>query len=556
MRQLEYTTEKTSVEQAYMLPFLEAKNHNLLREQDVRPSSKFAQRSLVQSRYYVKFGDRNAVKPHIVAICQRLLIPDEAISLIQEELGGFEVSHLGAANDGGQLTYKLYFSRVGTGNGSLKPNVGLVAIGWKPRSDSFVVKEYEVVYPSGPDEIRQLVRESIFSASDKAEDAAAKKHLLEECFAIFEKGGLGSRIFKVTERDSARISYDMWLPTANVVTVADVQQQIDAIAAAFDLPEDEYLPWYRDAAHDRLINLALGIDGQGEPFFTFYHGRKSKPPAYVHSSGRKDAGAASFVYTLGALGYDYGSETRRDSFAQQIGTAGKPVTTEQLLAYIESHPYEASSLIWTLTLDGTAVYALQPAGAFAHVAYAQLSNFLNRQMDGTIEWLSIPGIVAGKARLLNGHEVPVIVPELRGMQGWSIPALSAAVLGPVPSDEQELTLFEQKQAGVTNFLTRVSYELRNLGRTSQARAMNFAATRALQIGQVFAQAAQDNMELDSIEAVPSPICRPRSDCWDVKLTFFDPANRMSRARKVYRLTVDVSDVVPVTAGAVRSWSIY
>ncbi len=68
--------------------------------------------------------------------------------------------------------------------------------------------------------------------------------------------------------------------------------------------------------------------------------------------------------------------------------------------------------------------------------------------------------------------------------------------------------------------------------------------------------ATDTLELDGIDVEVSPICRPGSECWDVKLTFFDPARRLERARRVYRFTVDVSDVVPVTVGTVRAWSVY
>ena len=46
----------------------------------------------------------------------------------------------------------------------------------------------------------------------------------------------------------------------------------------------------------------------------------------------------------------------------------------------------------------------------------------------------------------------------------------------------------------------------------------------------------------------APICRPDSDCWDVQLLMFDPENER-RASRVYRYTVDVSDVLPVTVGA-------
>ena len=46
-----------------------------------------------------------------------------------------------------------------------------------------------------------------------------------------------------------------------------------------------------------------------------------------------------------------------------------------------------------------------------------------------------------------------------------------------------------------------------------------------------------------------------SDCWDIKLIFFNPEDQLKVARRVYRYTVDVSDVVPVLVGRVREWSI-
>jgi hypothetical protein len=55
------------------------------------------------------------------------------------------------------------------------------------------------------------------------------------------------------------------------------------------------------------------------------------------------------------------------------------------------------------------------------------------------------------------------------------------------------------------------------------------------------------------EVVKSPIGRPDSDCYDVKLRFVDPEN-LQRSRTVKRFTIDVSDVMPVTIGQMRSWS--
>ena len=104
-----------------------------------------------------------------------------------------------------------------------------------------------------------------------------------------------------------------------------------------------------------------------------------------------------------------------------------------------------------------------------------------------------------------------------------------------------------------NFLSRIYHEVRNLGLTPQHRALNFAATNAFAVGEIYAAAVRDNMELDRVEAVPSPVGRPGSDCWDVEVYFFYPERQPRRCERVYRFTVDVSDTVPVTVGAMRSW---
>ncbi len=96
--------------------------------------------------------------------------------------------------------------------------------------------------------------------------------------------------------------------------------------------------------------------------------------------------------------------------------------------------------------------------------------------------------------------------------------------------------------------------MRNLGQTSRDRALNFAATNAFQAVSVFSSAIADGRELDTIQVEKSPYCRLNSDCWDVKLKFFDPENSR-RARKVFRFTVDVADWIPVTLGKVKSWSV-
>lgn len=199
---------------------------------------------------------------------------------------------------------------------------------------------------------------------------------------------------------------------------------------------------------------------------------------------------------------------------------------------------------------------IKPPGRPVVMTYERLREFLDGQTTAGVERVSIPGIITGSGRLFSGQVVPLIVPELRGMSSWSTSALIRAVLGAPPSAKEKRAQYEQQRDDLRNFLERVYYELRNLGRSSPQRAMNFAASNVFQVGDVFRDAASAKLMLNRIGAEPSPVCRPESDCWDVKLTFFDPANRLTIARKVYRLTVDVSDVVPVTVGTVRSWAVY
>jgi cyanobactin maturation PatA/PatG family protease len=263
----------------------------------------------------------------------------------------------------------------------------------------------------------------------------------------------------------------------------------------------------------------------------------------------------ALVYALGQLSYDYGSEARLDSFVQQgLSNPHHPLA---VLEYLEERPGHAAALTWTLVQDTTPVYAIHPMGAFAAETYATLREFLASQLNEQgVERVSLPGWTKGSTTLMNGHTVPNLVPEQRGMYSWSTSALVEAVIGEAPKAKAEKAAYAEKARDVANFLQRIYHEIRNLGASPQERAVNYAATNAFQINDVYQQALKDSMKLDSIDVERSPICRPESDCWDVKLTFFNPAKRQEQARVVYRFTVDVSDIVPVTVGEVRSWDIY
>ncbi|WP_323374635.1 cyanobactin maturation protease PatG family protein [Nostoc commune] len=273
-----------------------------------------------------------------------------------------------------------------------------------------------------------------------------------------------------------------------------------------------------------------------------------------------DSKSGSLVYAMGTIGYDFGSEARKDSLVQDGRLAQEdswnPLDPRQLLANFEAQPWESGSIIWTLNQEATPVYAIQPAGPYAPKGYEMLRQFLSEQLDEGVERVSIPGISIGSIKLQSGITVPRIVPTIRGMYSWSTTALIRSVLGEPPADNAARQDYEDRAEGIQNFLDRIYYELRNLGKTPQERAINYAATNAFQLAQVFQQAANENMQLDTIEVEKSPLCRPESECWDVKLAFFDPERQNQRARKVYRFTVDVSDEVPVTIGRLRSWSMF
>jgi cyanobactin maturation PatA/PatG family protease len=262
------------------------------------------------------------------------------------------------------------------------------------------------------------------------------------------------------------------------------------------------------------------------------------------------------VFALGQLGFDYGTEARRDSIRQHMSGTADPHDANQLLAYLERNPSDAASIIWTLSLDATPIYAIEPHGAFASDTYKLLRQFLREQLGEAVERVSIPGHVSGSARLFNGQVVPVIHPEPRGLFNWTTAALVEAVAGkPLPADAKQTAkeAYNKNRQSVENFLRRIYDELRNLGATPQERALNYSATNALLVENVFRDAIKEQMDLDTIAVERSPICRPESDCWDVKLTFFDPEKIFQRGRKMYRFAVDVSDVVPVMVGPVRSW---
>jgi len=291
----------------------------------------------------------------------------------------------------------------------------------------------------------------------------------------------------------------------------------------------------------------------------------AQPSAVTPSSaGSDDHG---LVYVLGSLNYDFGTEARRDAFKQLMAPAvfdgiavpANPYDPRQMVHHLNQNPSEAQSLIWTVDLELTPLYAVEATGPYAADVYALIrqlfaGQFVGREADEFIERVSLPGRLTGeKVRLFSGQVVPLVrIDSTRGLFGWRSNLLVRAAAEFVGHGKHD---FDAEGVGraLVGFLDKVYYEYRNLGVLSKDRALNFAATNAFQAAVAFADALAEGMSLDMIDVEPSPYARADADAWDVKLKFFDPEN-LRRARRVYRFTVDVSETMPVTLGEVRSWS--
>ncbi len=94
-----------------------------------------------------------------------------------------------------------------------------------------------------------------------------------------------------------------------------------------------------------------------------------------------------------------------------------PYDARQMADYLEQNPSEAKSLIWTLNLELTPIYAIEPVGAFGRDVYGLLQEFLAGQVEAEdsedyVERVSIPGVLSGKTvKLFSGQVVPVIEPH-------------------------------------------------------------------------------------------------------------------------------------------------
>jgi cyanobactin maturation PatA/PatG family protease len=281
-----------------------------------------------------------------------------------------------------------------------------------------------------------------------------------------------------------------------------------------------------------------------------------------------------YVYALGAIGFDFATEARRDTFRQLMpdverpfGEEGAPIFVApnpydvfQLVDYLESRPSESTKLIWTVNLDLTPIYAVEAEMGYPEDVYAPLRQALRRgalpnDNDEFISRVSIPGVLTDRTvQLFSGQRVPVVKAQPRGLYMWQEPDLVKGVVDALRRDITDLNVERVSQL-IRIFLDKVYYECRNLGQSPPDRAINFAATNAYQFaagiangilsGKLVPGSEEELYTLDAIDVSKSPYCRMDSDCWDVRIVWFNPENDR-RAKSVYQYTIDVSDELPVS----------
>jgi hypothetical protein len=318
-----------------------------------------------------------------------------------------------------------------------------------------------------------------------------------------------------------------------------------------------------------------------------------------------------YVFAIGAIGWDFGTEARRDGFIQQMDVQPSasghvlppnPYDPNQLSMYLTENPWVSDKIIWTCNLEGrTPIYALEaeipfgmtwggtrppkekpdpnevpfyPPVSVVHKTFrdAIVGQTLRPDDQNYVARVSVPGTLTKRTvRLFSGQTVPVVVVHAQGLYTWNEALLVDSLIKHVTEDRDSRRLAPVNETMVRTlvhaFLDKVYYQFRNLGQSGPDRALNYAATNAFELTQALANGflsgrlvprSSDEPEplyaLDDITVVKSRFQRPDSESYDVTLTFMDPENDR-QARVAYLITVDVSGEMPVSLDSPRQFII-
>ncbi|HYW55308.1 MAG TPA: hypothetical protein VFF00_07220 [Candidatus Elarobacter sp.] len=596
---------------AYRLPFeLAGRTSGKIR--CIIPSAKLSAGALETNRYYVDFTTLESAHAErdLSLLLDGLQLAGAARAAFDEEYARFRhLRFIGVGPSRGRMTYRLY---VGFPDNFVASEYIAASIDWVPGESEYVHKRYDDLESVSRSRKLALIRESL-GVTDGAGRSAAER-VANAVIAIVDKaqGDLGVVLVHELSglRRSVAFNYHRVAYTANDDLAAEIGELIDV----FGIAPERAAAWRRATDALRVTDVSTGTGWDGAPFVTFYHGLLREPPPYrdspdelstasedimdtpaiagpVDALGHPALGAnpavtpshtcagcagsatpcagcaghepeppkpqprpftAQFVYALGALGYEFPNDARRESFLQQGLRA--PDDPAQLLAFLEQNPWAAEDLYWTLRLGAVPIYAIRPFGAYAAETYQRLRRYLADQVAKKSLHVSVPGWMGSTAVLSNGMRVPVVTPDLRGLYNWTDDQLVGALHDPAADEPQPPPDSWRDQ--LRNLLSRIYYELRNTGVSGADRALNYAATNAFMLQDMFIDVARHALVFDRLSVGPSPFCAPGGECYDVVFEFFDPMHRTETAKTVYRYTIDVSDVLPVLVDQPRHWAQY
>ena len=312
----------------------------------------------------------------------------------------------------------------------------------------------------------------------------------------------------------------------------------------------------------------------------------------------------SMAFPIGQVSYEFPDELTRDSFARAMGSRlspgdGRPEDVESLVAYLDDNPAEARRLRWLVSINGERRFAATPVGAFASQIYDMLAALVLGEARGDISVSSLPGWTTETTlTLMDGTVVRELrMNSLRGVYGWngaqiarqsaeavhrdalagqvgrmtdrSQPGETTAIIAGDGTENAVLGLSESPVVSwprlreapsdavvhaIDEFLHQIYFRDRQEPEISRDRAVNFAATNGYQVAAAFMDAMGDGFEYAQYRTEYSPFARVSGLCWDVIVQFVDPSEDQ-RAMREYRLTVDIADVMPVTVGRLRRWSV-
>lgn len=319
---------------------------------------------------------------------------------------------------------------------------------------------------------------------------------------------------------------------------------------------------------------------------------------------------SDLLYVIADLTYNLMSDARREAFKQQMAADGGAATGEkpnpydprQMVKHLRNRPAEAAELTWTLDLELTPIYAIEPVGEHRHEVYAQLVNILEGQIlaeqlreerreqrerderarleqesstdtfasvakglsSVAQEALKVPAKVVdallGEPKAGSGHAIERVTvagtlahEQTKLFSGQQVPVVrirtTRGLFGwPARSDEPIDAGGSTSATTPREFVQLIRKQALNLGVADRDRALNAAVTHIV-LEKMDLDAVEANEREPRVAAERSQSAPPDSDCWDGTL---HTQQQNGSTEKVVRFAIGVSDAYPVRNGETRT----